>query len=133
MYWRVGQFPELNHLTAEERERILRHLPRSTYFLMVARAFVVTVVVALLTGARLAKVSPALCLTTIAAVSLGGTVVVYQLQIRHFRRVMRRSIAMAFRGERLPFCLGCGYDLRGSNSDACPECGAMTIVPGTLQ
>jgi hypothetical protein len=52
----------------------------------------------------------------------------YQLQFRAIRRRIRDQIIRELQGSRLPACLSCNFDLRGSTADKCPECGEPTVI-----
>jgi len=125
MHWFISQFPELDHLEAHQRAQLLRGLPWWTYPLILAAAVIPSLPLGALTTAWLAMTlrSGAAALFGIpVAVATAAGLYVYQLS--RVRRVMRREIAEAFRGERLPFCFKCGYNLRDSDAPHCPECGS---------
>jgi DNA repair exonuclease SbcCD ATPase subunit len=42
---------------------------------------------------------------------------------------LRSELAASFAGHRPPFCLHCGYDLRVTSADRCPECGRPVVIP----
>lgn len=44
------------------------------------------------------------------------------------RRALRHELVLA----GVPTCIPCGYDLRGTSSGTCPECGAIVPDPGSL-
>ncbi|HEY0009690.1 MAG TPA: hypothetical protein VGB55_13260, partial [Tepidisphaeraceae bacterium] len=59
-------------------------------------------------------------------VTIASAMLFYVNQLAQVRRGMRGAIADGFRGQRLPFCFACGYDLRNHHADRCPECGSST-------
>ncbi|MEM9916154.1 MAG: hypothetical protein AAF911_14455 [Planctomycetota bacterium] len=58
--------------------------------------------------------------------TLGLAIAIFPLAVRSDRIRLRRAIAIYGDNYRLPVCARCDYDLRGSDSDHCPECGAPT-------
>jgi hypothetical protein len=63
------------------------------------------------------------------AVAFIGWIAFYLYRLGRVRADMRNSLAEAFQGERPPFCMKCGYDLRESKAPRCPECGAFVRIP----
>ena len=125
MYWLISQFPELEHLEPRQRAQVLVHVPWWTYPLMVARA----ALPALLLGGITAGVLSAgfgSDAAALGAVPVAGAIAVffYRYQLARLRTAMRQTILHALRGQRLPFCFQCGYNLRDSVADRCPECGS---------
>jgi hypothetical protein len=131
MFWRIGDFPELDHLDPQQRSALLARVPGGTYPAMVLRAVVIASIASgvILRSLHLsfpdvegaAKVAWFVSFPIFLA---GG----YLYQISRVRRVTRRAIADALDGERPPFCFACGYDLRGSDAVRCPECGGAVAV-----
>jgi hypothetical protein len=117
MIWLISQFPELNCLEPAQRKQLL-HGSWWTYLWMLLRSLIA----AMFTAAIIAigMTTPWAALLSGAAVASG----LYFLQLGRIRRAMRKEIAAAFRGRQPPFCMRCGYDLRGSGSGRCPECGS---------
>jgi hypothetical protein len=131
MAWSIGQFPELEYLEPGERAAVLGGVPWWTYPVIVGRAVLGALVLGgLVVGMILRRVGPGVRWAAYAVVVCGVAVGLYFLQLRRVRRLMRREIAVAFRGERPPFCFGCGYDLRGSGAGRCPECGRAIVRGG---
>jgi hypothetical protein len=124
MLWSIGQFPELRHLDPAQRKQVLRRVPWWTYPLMMVLSMMAGLPVAIAATLLLSNDSAAtgifIFLFTMALAGL----CLYQYQLRRLRTAMRRAIQDGFAGQRPPFCFGCGYDLRGVRSDACPECGS---------
>jgi hypothetical protein len=124
MAWLISRFPELEHLEPEQRAQLLKGLPWWTYPQLIGRAVLGALLIAgVLGGALWSSVDrqAAFILGSIVAVVFG--VWFYHQQLSVLRSFVRLEIAKAYSGERPPFCFKCGYDLRGSNEAACPECG----------
>jgi hypothetical protein len=125
MLWKVSQFPELEHLEPGQRAAVLRRVPWWTYWVMVVRAYLLGSMIATVVGAVGLRGLPwALTIVTVVVVGVTTGVWYYLRQIGDLRGRMREQIAIEFSGRRPPFCFGCGYDLRGSGGETCPECGA---------
>jgi hypothetical protein len=125
MIWTIGQFPELDHLEPAQRAALLARIPWWTYPLVIAGSLVQGL---LLGGVGLAYTylvsrSMRAAGVTAAVVTIAASVGLYLYRLTRIRADMRRTLADAFLGERPPFCLECGYDLRASNATHCPECG----------
>jgi hypothetical protein len=124
MHWHISQFPELDHLEPDQRAHVLRQVPWWTYPIVIARAVIPSLVVGAIAGVWMADTlrwyAAALVLPIAVALAAG----LYGYQLARVRSIMRRVIADGFRGERMPFCFKCGYDLRGLASIRCPECGS---------
>ena len=56
--------------------------------------------------------------------TLGLAIAIFPLAVRSDRIRLRRAIAIYGDHYRLPICARCDYDLRGTDGDHCPECGA---------
>lgn len=131
MYWTLSQFPEIQSLEPRERAEVLRRLPRGTYFDLIVGSARFGLFAALLTGV-FARVAAGIhwdsvLLAILAAMASGFR---YVIHLRAIRVNMRLEIIRGFQGRRLPFCRGCGYDLRVTQGPTCPECG-KTIQLGT--
>jgi hypothetical protein len=129
MLWRISEFPELDHLETGERADVLRRVPGWTYPLLVARAVVGGLLAGGTVGMFVARrPNEVIFMTTLCAAGLVA-VVIYQLQLKQLRRLMREELAKGFHGTRPPFCFSCGYDLRGTTGWHCPECGQGVLTP----
>jgi uncharacterized paraquat-inducible protein A len=124
MYWTIGSFPELNHLEPEERAAILRRLPRWTSLKIILRAARPAFFFAVIPMAFVGGVPVSVRAIAFLIVFVPVGICFYLSYIGRIRIQMRETIAEAFRGERLPFCMNCGYDLRAAAEERCPECGA---------
>jgi hypothetical protein len=124
MVWLISQFPELDHLEADQRAQVLARVPWWTYPLVTASAIVPAILLSAAIGACVAiglrSIAAAIIIVPLTATTAIG---LYAYQLSRLRTTMRRAIADAFRGERLPFCFECGYNLRDSDAARCPECG----------
>ena len=130
MFLLFSQFPELDHLEPTERTAVLRKIPWWTYpailFRSILRALVgsMLVTVALTTFLRLSGTELWLVL---GFLTITFAVMWYALAIRRIRADVRRFVAQAYAGQKPPFCFNCGYDLRSSRGDCCPECGRAVM------
>ena len=128
MFWTIGQFPELDHLEPHERAHLLRQVPWSLYTKIITRYFFVGVVGGLCAVAIVERMfgyaNPVVFIAASILVLLAG----YLFELQRMRRSLRRTILHAYRGERLPFCMYCGYDLRAAATNKCPECGRGIVV-----
>lgn len=132
MFWRIESFPEMQHLSSEDRKRLVRDCaPRRYLFGMIMESL-------LWGGGYVAAVSGGVtyCMgmpdVLIGGASWGGFVLgaalVYQFKLIRLRGQMRIHLEKLARQQRLPMCLNCGYDHEGLVSDTCPECG-MRLLP----
>lgn len=131
MIWRIGQFPELEHLDAEDRRAVLRNVRWWVYPLLLLRAF--TCAVLAMVGLGLMSVllfgiwdMPVPAIPT-GLLTLIFLVIAYLYQINSVRRTMRAEIRELVARCGSPLCLSCGYDVRGSPGSRCPECGAPIV------
>ncbi|MHC4990328.1 MAG: hypothetical protein ACYTGC_05045 [Planctomycetota bacterium] len=133
-YWSLSSIPELQHLPVRARRELLRRaVPMRTRVIMVVNPLlrgmiaqlIVVLLIAVTLGANRQEILVVAGLATIILVSL----VSYLLQVRRIRGHIRREIIEQLAGERPPFCFGCGFDLRGTDAEQCPECGAPTVLP----
>ncbi len=135
MYWRISSFPELDHLSADERQLLLRrHAGRRWTVKIIAFAMMAGFVLSLAAMGILAAVQPVpLAPYLIGCTFLAGSVITYQVSMMIIRAQLRSVLADTARRERLPMCLKCGYNLKGIASTRCPECGYhLSTPPGTL-
>ena len=130
MFWLISRFPELEHLSPEQRAVLLSRLPRWFHLKLVLRSLLIgllpSVVVAALSIDRLDwPINPGLAV--LAPWALAGALI-YQWQIARVRGHLRRSLKTLLKGDTAPFCLNCGYNLTANHSEICPECGASARV-----
>ncbi len=126
MPWTIGQFPELNHLDPDQRIEVLRRVPWWTYPLMFARSLVFGCLFGgfyTIAAGRLFGITLSFAVVFFITMALAHATLAYYSKLRQIRTVMRQEIAMHFRGQRPPFCFGCGYDVRECVGGLCPECG----------
>ena len=125
-YWRFDSFPELQHLSHDDRKRLLReHVGAFTRATLVLRALLLGIasgmlmtIIAASIGLQLRSLGVILALSSVA-----GTVPAYAHYVHRVRGHLRAYLEEAAKKERLPMCLHCGYDLTGNTSGLCPECG----------
>ncbi len=124
MFWTIGQFPELDHLDAQQRRAVLAQVPWWTYPVMVSRAILLGTLLGV-AGGMLVSAWARSRVVGVGFVPVGVLVAVvdYLGSLRRTRMAMRGEIVAGFRDQRPPFCFECGYDLRGSDAGRCPECG----------
>ena len=131
MYWRIGSFPELQHLSDGERAELLdvcvgwrgatRNVVRS-----LAGGMILGVVAA---GASAALAGNALFVASAFIIAWAvGTILAYQVYLIRFRGQLIIYLEQAAKTKRLPLCLNCGYNLTGLRDDRCPECGRRVSV-----
>lgn len=132
MYWRIGQFPELDHLSPEARRKLLRRVAWRAYLWIVPGSIMMGGMLAGCLGTIITQILyphtmligvQSKWMQMVIMLWIGFTIVAYRFQLRFIRNTMRHTIAEGFRGQRPPFCLACGYDLAGQDSPQCPECG----------
>jgi hypothetical protein len=131
--WTVHGLPEVRRVPSSEREFLLasslRAAPVSARLLALA-AFVMALVpvlaglAAMLDGLR-GLVPPRVLLVAAGGYAAVACLVAHQVYTRIVRATVRSFLRANWRSERLSVCLHCGYDLRGSAGEPCPECGAV--------
>ena len=127
MIWSIRQFPELEHLSDEQRELLLKRVPFGfTIRVLIKSTVMGTIVIGLVRSLFASIFSPAFSAYMFLIVPVLA-IWIYLNLLRDTRRQLRTEVARAFAGERLPFCLNCGYDFQGLHSDKCPECGSAAI------
>src|SRR4029453_7802449 len=122
--WTVQQIPELGHLGRGERRQVLS--PVLTPFVR-AKLIVMPIAAGILpavAGVQLLIVRR-LPLIGIVLVVLAVAFAVYVRThlISRLRKGLRDYLSNAEGEGVFIVCLGCGFDLRGSRSGRCPECG----------
>ena len=129
--WKISSIPELEHLTPEQRRRAIGSASRRLQRLrMVTSPVVMGALIGTIAGLKCyhyAGRDLAICAAIVSA--LFAAAVLYQYQIARIRISLRAQIKDSLAGERLPACLRCHYDLRGTTESRCPECGAPVVVP----
>lgn len=142
MYWRICSFPELEHLTEEERKRIVReNVPPRYMILIVVRSlgagvmtlFVTLLVVGSSVGSYWRTMVAYMGQLVVGMIALLALVSVfaYQFQLISLRRHLRMYLEEVAKRQRLPMCLNCGYNLEGLKGQVCPECGKRIATPAT--
>jgi hypothetical protein len=125
-YW-VKRYPELAALESpRERARVLERAYnwanwRSCWFtvpLFIGASLLIPTLFDLTRKFRLPFVSPAILVFPM----------VIWLQFRITRRPVRRHLRKQLCEKGIPFCIECGYDLKGNESGRCPECGTPSQV-----
>lgn len=121
LYWRIRSLPELDHLTNEQRSHLLKNNAKRTTLWAAIYALIAGISATSVFG-NSTSWPVAMPIGVVTAVAL------YQYHMRSLRIDLQRQIIEAYRGKQLPICLKCGYDLRGTEAVACPECGAGVHV-----
>ena len=129
MFWRIADFPELDHLTAQERAHLFAQVPWWTYPTILFRSITPSVIGGVIAAAPFDNFrGPSNAAIAIFAIIVcTGSAVLYILQLSRLRTVMRKTIIAELHGRRPPFCFACGYDLRGNDAAVCPECGQVVL------
>jgi uncharacterized paraquat-inducible protein A len=122
--------PELSHLKPDDRRRLLANVKAGRLMTgIIVRSLGMSLLAALIAGALISWPSR---MVSILAACVVGTLVfsaIYHGHMLFIRAQIRFHMMKASRGERVPVCLKCGYDLIASQQDRCPECGAPVRVP----
>jgi hypothetical protein len=132
MKWRISSFQELEHLPDDDRRRIVREVAGPwTTFAMIARSFAIAFGCGVIPCAAMPTSLLRWPFDGIASaiVVVASTAVIYQLHLIHIRGQLLTYFEKAAKKTKLPMCLRCGYDLRGSLGELCPECGMRIPVP----
>jgi len=129
--WKISSIPELEHLTPRQRRQAIRDATRGGRRLGMAGF---SLVMGLLMGGCAGQfsydhVGLNLSIWIALVTAVLAAAVFHQYQIARIRISVRIQIKEGLAGERLPACLRCHYDLRGTTVSRCPECGAPIIVP----
>ncbi|MEM7625998.1 MAG: hypothetical protein AAF333_10250 [Planctomycetota bacterium] len=134
IYFRLSSVPELQHFPRDMRpvvvERCFAHaaqIPASR----VAPFFVVPAVFGSFVAGVLSTAVAPVCGLVFVPLLLASAAIVPAM-IHSDRDRLRRAIALYGHGYRLPVCARCDYDLRGTESETCPECGAPTRLRAAL-
>lgn len=131
MYWTVGTIPEFDHLSDEQRRQLLKRcVGWRTYGALISRSFLVGLLASVAIFAALSPIVP----SESAAIPFWSVLLViatvcYHLLLLRVRAALRLELKQTFRGEVLPLCLKCGYNLESVDGNHCPECGAAIRVP----
>lgn len=116
LYWRIRSFPELDHLTEQQKSTLLKQFVGWRLLTkQIARCLLFGVVAT----ALVASFSWLFAFPVGIAVALA----IYLFEIGCVRVDLQTQIIEAYRGSQLPICLNCGYDLREIKTKQCPECG----------
>lgn len=135
LYWRISSFPELEHLSEQDRAQVIKRcVPWRIWLGLMVRCFAVGGVCSLLLTGLAAGLLELPGLSPLFECSLPVTLIVlYQVQMILIRGSLRTFLEKAARTEPLTFCIGCGYNLIGNKSDRCPECGRNRAVAEKLE
>lgn len=129
--WTLKSMPELSHLSAADRKRVLRE--NFTIFRRIQILLWPSILGGLLglgAGSALRKtLGHEMSIAAGAAVGIVTAFSAYQLQLVRIRVQLRLEVMRRSRGRRTPICLQCSFDLRGADGVRCPECGAPIVVP----
>lgn len=129
-YWTVAQFPEVCDLDPSRKRRLLAFVPRTFYLQLVLRSFGFALPVDAVAWLFWRGVVPLPFDGILFALLLAPLALFrYAIYLRALRVDVQSAIFDGSRGQRLPVCLHCGYDLRGTATDACPECGRNVHAP----
>jgi hypothetical protein len=128
MYWTIGSFPELDHLEPHERARLMRLVPWWIYAKIISRYALLGLIIGLPVSAIISMESGGAPVPIMLGMMIPVVIAGYIYELKRMRRSLRETIAEAFRGQTLPFCMNCGYDLRAAVGEECPECGAAVVA-----
>ncbi|XAM00262.1 hypothetical protein OT109_02515 [Phycisphaeraceae bacterium D3-23] len=143
MIWRLSDLPELQHLSAAERHRLLRAIITPGFYPRVlvhtvARTIGVVIVMYLvvllsdtlfysMTGGQHlvpSSINGSFVLAGTFVMILVLLPVMYQRTMNQIQNQVREALRDAeLKGVRLPVCPDCAYGLQGVTGGACPECG----------
>ncbi len=132
LYWTFNALPELNHLSKDDRRKVLRRARATPVWIGL---WIRSALMALLAGALIVFILQNAAASDATTISLTCSSVVvlaaafFQIQFILQRAAMRNEIMRLLRGQRVPVCLECGYDQSDNTTDRCPECGSTTRVP----
>lgn len=137
MYWRISRFPELQHLSEEERrallrERVGRGFTARLALSCVSRGLFLGLLIALAILIATATVSPTspsyLVPLVVVFAWLSASLCLYQFFMIRIRGQLRGYFQEEqLKGRRSPVCLSCGYAVHQSQT-ACPECGRAVLA-----
>lgn len=136
MYWRLHSLPELQHLSEQQRHKLLReatgrfYVPRLVIHCFIA-GFGAMLVGSLVFSCLFGLIAPNLLKNSITALLIMSALIwiasalgLYQYQIVRIRGQIRLFMEdLKTVGYKSPICLECGYAIE-EESKTCPECGA---------
>ncbi len=133
MIWTIAALPELQGLTTAERRTLLQGtFSIRSRIIEVVRRGLVALLAALCTGAVMHHLTRQADIAALVAVAVlvVGFLALHLWRIGSIRRQLQWEIVERHRGQRLPLCLKCGYDLTQNDQSTrqCPECGAGVWV-----
>lgn len=136
-YWTFMSLPELSHLNKEQRRKLIDNYAPSAEFPIIVKCGVfaifggtvfTSIVFGLIERHAIMLGNP-FDLFVLSTSIVSVFIVAYQVYLQAVRASLRNYLKQALRGEKVPMCLDCGYNLEVSTDDRCPECGARVRVP----
>jgi hypothetical protein len=131
--------PELEHFPERTRRIVLNTRRRITFTAgMMLCALVGGAIVGFLitevaqAQGFLSPNAPGLELLIVASIALPIGLGLYRVALAAIRAEIRRELARSYRGQRLPFCIQCGYGFDGITTGECPECGSSAVMQTRL-
>ncbi len=130
LYWTIKQLPEVKHLTPEQWASLTERVDLADIYWSLGRRSCLLAGIAGIIGWSVFASTSVQIAAVAAAIAFTGTAVfIWRLLLLRIRAALRLTLKQQLRGQRLPVCLDCGYDVRGGESDRCPECGALVVPP----
>ena len=131
LYWSFNSLPELSHLGPEARQTLLRrHVGWNRWIdMLIPPAFIGLLCALAVSSLMDGFPRSIMSLLVFAGLALVIATAVYQFSMLRIRAALRLQIMRELRGQQLPSCLKCSYDLAGIEASRCPECGSPVKVP----
>jgi len=136
MWLRLDSLPELQHLSEKQRAELFEKIGVKKVMIriligsMLIGGILAVITTAILNGLVI-KPKPVSLMASwyiLLPCFVGFSLVVYVALIIMIRGQLVSFLSDVRKKQRLPMCHKCGYDLKGVDSDKCPECGA-SVTP----
>ena len=136
MYLRLESIPELQMVPTQVRRKLVQRYLRTVHLsgmesLSIAFAIIVLIVLTIFVPPFLSYYFPFpnwVMISMFTSVFLTGMFWIYTVLLRILRPKLAAYVAMLHVNHRFKQCLACDYDLHGSISPTCPECGASAVL-----